>query len=121
MQAYVTPTDPLVAELVERLDINQREAWEERAAIMQFDGGLPRGHAECLALLDLLCRQPSVLSGISVLQIELDGGTEWLLTTDLAYARRYVSYVGGNEIAVHQLADVLLTQYGGVAVLNTLG
>ena len=118
---YVTPTDPLVAELVERLDASQREAWEERAAIMQFDGGLTRGHAECLALLDLLRRQPSLLSGISVLQIELDGGTEWLLTTDLPYARRYVSDVGGNEIAVCQLADVLLTQYGGVALLTTLG
>ena len=38
MQAYVSPTDPLVAELVERLDASQREACEERAAIMQFDG-----------------------------------------------------------------------------------
>ena len=121
MQVYVTPTDPLVAKLLERLDASQREAWEERAGIMQFDGGLPRGHAEALAMLDLLCRQPSVLSGISVLQIELDGGTEWLLTTDLQHARRYVTDVGGNEIAVHQLDDVLLTQYGGVAVLNTLG
>ena len=72
MQVYVSPTDPLVAELVERLDASQREAWEERAGIMQFDGQLPRGHAECLALLDLLCRQPSVLTGISVLQIELE-------------------------------------------------
>jgi hypothetical protein len=120
MQPYVTPTDPLVAELVERLDASQREAWEERAAIMQFDGQLSRGHAEALAMLDLLCRQPSVLSGIAALQIELDGGTEWLLTTDLPYARRYVSDVGGNEIAVRQLAEVLLTQYGGIAVLNTL-
>ena len=121
MQAYVSPTDPLVAELVERLDVSQREAWEERAAIMQFDGQLPRGHAECLALLDLLCRHPSVLFGVTVLETELDGGTEWLLATDLPYARRYVSDVGGNEIAVHQLADVLLTQYGGIAVLTTLG
>ena len=118
---YVTPTDPLVAELVERLDANQREDFEERAAIMQFDGGLPRGHAEALAMLDLLCRQPAILSGISVLQIELDGGTEWLLTTDLPYARRYITDVGGHEVAVRHLTDVLLTQYGGVAVLTTLG
>ena len=121
MQAYVSPTDPLVAELVEHLDAIQREDFEERAGIMQFDGQLPRGHAECLALLDLLCRHPSVLSGVTVLQIELDGGTEWLLTTDLQHARRYVTNVGGNEIAVHQLADVLLAQYGGIAVLSTLG
>jgi hypothetical protein len=118
---YVTPTDPLVAELVERLDASQREDFEERAAIMQFDGGLPRGHAECLALLDLLSRHPSVLSGVTVLEIDRDGGTEWLLTTDLQHARRYVADVGGSEIAVRQLADVLLTQYGGVAVLTTLG
>ena len=121
MQDYVSPTDPLVAELVERLDANQREAWEERAAIMQFDGGLNRGHAECLALLDLLRRHPSVLSGVTVLEIELDGGTEWLLTTDLSYVRRYIADVGGHEIAVRHLPDVLLTQYGGIAVLNTLG
>ena len=121
MQVYVSPTDPLVAELVERLDASQREDWEERAGIMQFDGGLTRGHAECLALLDLLCRHPSVLSGVSVLEIELDGGTEWLLTTDLHYARRYVADVGGHEIAERHLPDVLLTQYGGIAVLNTLG
>ena len=118
---YVTPTDPLVAELVERLDASQREDFEERAGIMQFDGQLPRGHAEALAMLNLLCRQPSVLGGISVLQIELDGSTEWLLATDLQYARSYASDVGGNEIAVHQLADVLLTQYAGLAALNTLG
>ena len=121
MEADVTPHDPLVAELVERLDANQREAWEERAGIMQFDGQLPRGHAECLALLDLLRRHPSVLSGVTVLEIELDGGTEWLLTTDLQYARRYVADVGGHEIAERHLPDVLLTQYGGIAVLNTLG
>lgn len=121
MEVYVSPTDPLVAELVERLDANQREAWEERAGIMQFDGQFPRSHAECLALLDLLRRHPSVLSGVTVLEIELDGGTEWLLTTDLPYARRYVADVGGHEIAERHLPDVLLTQYGGIAVLNTLG
>ena len=121
MQAYVSPTDPLVAELVERLDSNQREDFEERAGIMQFDGLLPRGHAECLAMLDLLRRHPSVLSGVIVLQVELDGGTEWLVTTDLQYARRYITDVGGHEIAVCNLAEVIEAQYGGVAVLTTLG
>lgn len=121
MQAYVSPTDPLVAELVERLDASQREAWEERAGIIQFDGQLSRGHAEALALLDLLRRHPSVLSGVSVLEIELDGSTEWLLTTDLQYARRYITDVGGHEVTERHLPDVLLTQYGGIAVLATLG
>jgi hypothetical protein len=121
MQAYVTPTDLLVAELVTRLDDALREDFEERAGIMQFDGQLPRGHAECRALLDVLHRHPAALTGVTVLQIELDGGTEWLLATDLTYARRYAADLGGHEIAVRNLADVLLTQYGGIAVLNTLG
>lgn len=41
----------IVEELLTRLDETQREIWEERAAIMEYDGGLPRDHAECLALL----------------------------------------------------------------------
>lgn len=121
MQRDESPTDPLIAELLERLDTNQREAFEERAGIMQFDGQLPRGHAECRAMLDLLRRHPSSLTGVIVLQIELDGGTEWLLTTDLPYARRYVADVGGKEIAVDSLTEVVEVQYGGIAVLTTLG
>jgi hypothetical protein len=118
---YVTPTDLLVAELADRLDPNQREAFEERAAIMQFEGQLQRGHAEVLAMLDVLRRYPEALTGISVLQMELDGGTQWLLTTDLPYARRYLADVGASEIAPCNLADVVAEQYGGIAVLTTLG
>jgi len=55
------PNDALVAVLVSKLDENLREDWEERASIMQFDALLPKGHAECLAMLDLLCRHPEIL------------------------------------------------------------
>ena len=60
-----TSMDPLVAEIVKLLDENQREDFEERAAIIEFDANLPRGHAECLALLDVLRRNPDVLRKIS--------------------------------------------------------
>ena len=118
---YVIPSDPLVAELVAGLDPNQREAFEERAGIVQFDAGLPRGHAEALAMLDVLCRYPEALTGISVLKMELDGGTQWLLTTDLSFARRYLADVGGSEIAQCNLAEVVAEQYGGITVLSMLG
>jgi hypothetical protein len=118
---YLTPTDPLVAELADRLDQNQREDFEERAGIVQFDAGLPRGHAEALAMLDVLCRYPEALTGISVLKMELDGGTQWLLTTDLSFARRYLADVGGSEIAQCNLAEVVAEQYGGITVLSMLG
>lgn len=118
---YVIPSDPLVAQLVNGLDSVLREAFEERAGIVQFDAGLTRGHAEALAMLDVLRRHPEVLTGISVLQVELDGASEWLLTTDLPFARRYLADVGASEIAQCNLADVLAEQYGGIAALTTLG
>ena len=49
----------IVAALVAKLDANLTEAWQERAAIMEFDGGLSRDHAEALALLALIQQFPS--------------------------------------------------------------
>ncbi len=40
----------IVVELLTRLSEAQREDFEERAGIMQYDCGLTRDHAECLAL-----------------------------------------------------------------------
>ena len=51
----------IVAELVGRLPEDLKEEWEERAAIMEFDGGLSRDHAECLALLEIIRRYPIAL------------------------------------------------------------
>ena len=56
-----TPIDPLVADVVAKFDANQREAFEERAAIIEYEAKLPRAHAECLALIDVLIRYPDVL------------------------------------------------------------
>ena len=54
-----TPIDPLVAEMVEQLDLDLREAFEERAAIVEFEAGVQRAHAEALALLNVLDRHPT--------------------------------------------------------------
>ena len=59
-----TPMDQLVADMVNGLDADLREEFEERAGIIEFDGQLPRAHAECLALLNVLYRHPNVLSRI---------------------------------------------------------
>ena len=55
------PIHPLVSEMVSKLNPALREEFEERAAIMEFDGAMLRDHAECLALLDVLHRHPGVL------------------------------------------------------------
>lgn len=56
------PVDELVADMINFLDASQREDFEERAGIIEFDAKLSRGHAECLALLDVLRRHPEVLT-----------------------------------------------------------
>ena len=63
------PQDPLVAELVSRLDDNLREAFEERAGIIEFDANLPRAHAECLALLNVLVGHPECVYAVFNLKI----------------------------------------------------
>lgn len=39
--------------LVDGLDADRREAFEERAAVMEFDGGLTRAEAEWRAYLEV--------------------------------------------------------------------
>lgn len=119
---YNPPSDPLVADAVSRLDAAAYEDWDERAAIIE-EGcrGVSRGHAEALALIDLLQRQPWWLTGLLAIQIEIDSSTEWVLTTDPAAARQYFVNVGADEVAVLQPADVVREQFDGVAMLTTAG
>jgi hypothetical protein len=64
------PIDPIVAEMVEQLDLDLREAFEERAAIVEFEAGVQRAHAEALALLNVLDRPPTRSLGVGVLAAE---------------------------------------------------
>jgi hypothetical protein len=50
--------DPRVRLWVSRLDEDQRYEYEERAAIIEFDGGLPRGMAEVEAWRQLKDKLP---------------------------------------------------------------
>ena len=59
-----TPIDPLVAELVNRLNPDLREAYDERAGILEYEANLPREHAECLALINVLVSHPEAVKQI---------------------------------------------------------
>lgn len=117
----VTPIDKLVADLVIQFDDDLREEFEERAAIMEFEGKLPRAHAERLALVDVLSRHPSAIVGVSTRQIQLNGQKYWFVTTDLEEARQHLSEVGAKEVSVSELARVLDYDYGGMAILQPVG
>lgn len=94
-------THEIVSELVLRLDGNLRENYEERAAIMEFDGGLSRDHAECLALLDVVRRHPMALTGVSLSRM----GGQYVLTST-------------GEVA--DLSSVINVEFGGRAGLTKL-
>ena len=57
----IKPTDAIVADIVNQLDFDLREDFEERAGIIEFEAKVPRAHAECLALINVLRRHPEVL------------------------------------------------------------
>ena len=51
------PGDLIVAEIFNTHNDNLKEAFLERASIIEFDSNMPRAHAECLALLCVLTRR----------------------------------------------------------------
>lgn len=56
---------PIVTDFASLLDENRREAFEERAAVMQFEAGIERDLAEALALLLVIRQYPqAVLAGL---------------------------------------------------------
>lgn len=114
------PLNPIVANIVVKLDPSLREDYEERAAIMEYEANLERAHAECLALIDLLSRHPSILTGVTVLQAEVNGTTLCLITTDLKSVRQHLADIGGVEKGILDLATVIDRHYTGIAVLTPL-
>ena len=113
---------PFGGDLIDMLPAALMETWSERSALIEYEAGThPRALAEALALIELLRLHPSLVSGVILLQLELAGSAEWLLTTDLDFARRHLVEIGGVEIAVLNLAEVVERQFGGLAMLTTLG
>jgi hypothetical protein len=113
-------TQPIVADLVARLDANLREAYEERAGIMEFDAGLPREHAECLALINVLGTHPLALTGLTALRARRGEATQYVLTTDRDRARAWLISAGFTVAALSDLTAVL-AKFGGMAVLSRVG
>lgn len=62
---FPEPLDRDVAEALAGLTPDQREAFEERAAILEYDAGLPRRTAERRALAEVLAqaRRPTAPPG----------------------------------------------------------
>lgn len=102
------PLNQFVADLVALLDADLREQFEERAAIMEFDGGLRRSHAECLALIGVLRTSSSALGSTVALQIETDGHRRWILANNMRSTRQAVFIRAASVLdALHDLLNSL--------------
>jgi hypothetical protein len=91
------PLHPIVEALLSRLNDNDREAFEERAGIMQFEAGHPREMAEALALLDVIRMNPLAASGLTHMRMQLRGEVVSVLTTNPDGVRKHL----GDAAWVH--------------------
>jgi len=117
--ARMTPLSPIVEALVCRLDDTLREAFEERAGILQFEAGNPRELAEPLALLDVVRMHPLAVAGVVCLRGAVAGASVYVIAGDEARARGALAVLGGADGAAADLAGVL-GQLGGAARLTAL-
>jgi hypothetical protein len=103
--------------LVGRLSAGDRELFEERAAVREFDGLQARDHAEALALLDVLRLRPAALLGVEVLEAEVDGRGRCALVTDRRAVRLRLLCEADRGA---DLAAIVAGRFGGAALLSPL-
>lgn len=115
--------DPRVALLVSRLPESAAEAWQERAAIRQYDAGYTKRDAEIEALLDVLLSLGLPQTGEPsprVFRLDTPNGSQWLLCSDAQRVADLGHELQAEVIAEDDPLDVLASQFGGLAVLGTV-
>ena len=110
--------DAIVLEMVNSLDSVNREVFEERAAILEFEANYERAHAECLSLLSILRKHDPATYPVAVWQVEVKGETKWMLVTDVELAKAHLAYIGGRATEALDLFTVVEWQCHGIAVLT---
>ncbi|CAM5797809.1 hypothetical protein [Rhizobacter fulvus] len=111
----------LIADLLDLLDVERRYEFEERAGIIEFDGGLSRDEAEALALIDLLRTHPGALIGLTAVQVENRGKPAFVLTTYIDRARDQLPTLGVTVIDIVDPVEAIKTHFGGTALLVRFG
>jgi hypothetical protein len=106
----------LIADMLDRLDVELRYQFEERAGTIEFDCQQTRDQAEVLALVDLLRSHPGALVGVTTYEIERDGRIVVIVTTTT-----YATPISGSLLRTVDLAEVISTRFGGIAVVGPFG
>ena len=114
------PLNPIVASMAEKLDSNLYEAFEERAAIMEFDAGLDRELAEALALLCVLHQYPQCLQPLVALEVCFDDSIRHVLTTSLGDSKARLEAMGGSIVRVLDPVALIRNEFQGHALLTQI-
>lgn len=115
---HPVPLDAGVARLVAQFDDNRREAFEERAGILEFDARLPRLEAERQALIQTLARLGFPGQAIA-LQAEFQAAVQWAFVSDEAEGRARLLRLGASTVVRVDAREVLDAQFAGLAWLST--
>ena len=116
MNKYTSP----IADLVERLDVDVRESFEERAGIIEFDAGQTRELAEYRALAEVLRTHPGALLGLTVLKVDCSGQPHFVLATDIEFARKRLAACDLASMHAVDPAQVVKVDFGGMALLTQI-
>lgn len=108
-----------VQALVERLPEDLLEAWEERAAIREYDGGFSRPHAEALALLDLVESEPDAFSDLRVAQVHAGERRRHFVASSEQLLREHAQLLGGEVAMRRSVAWCVDEEFGGMAELTS--
>ncbi len=106
-----------VQALVERLPEDLLEAWQERAAIREYDGGFSRPHAEALALLDLVESDPDAFSDLRAVVVDVPRGRRHFVASSEQLLREHAQLLGGEIAARRSVAWCVDEEFGGLAEL----
>lgn len=117
---HPVPLDAGVARLVALLDEDRYEFFAERAGVLEHDARIIRIDAERQALIQTLARYgfPGQAQA-RLLQVEVDGGTQWVLAADELDARQRLAGLRVTHVRTVDLTDVLHRQFGDLAWLAT--
>lgn len=109
--------DERVQQLIDRLPEDLLEAWDERSAVREYDGGLSKPHAEAMALLDLLDGEPELLSSVRAYRVDLDDEPRHFVTSSEQLLREHAASLGGEIAARRSVAWTVDEEFGGLAEL----
>lgn len=106
-----------VQSLVERLPEDLLEAWQERAAIREYDGGFSRPHAEALALLDIVESDPDAFTDLRAARVDLGERRRHFVASSEQLLRDHADALGGEIAMRRSVAWCVDEEFGGLAEL----